>query len=450
MRQKIPSSPDFSGEYVDLAKGLSDDVMKNANITICGAGVAGIATAYYLAVKYGERGVVLIDRHPPMSLTSSKSGENFRDYWPQPCMTALTSHSLDLMQKLADDNDDLFKMHFSGYDFVSESTGHDIFPSEHMEDHSGTGGLSRICSRRQILARNPCLAESIRQLVHIHRAGAMDVHALGMLLLSEAKRAGVVVLRATVSAIESRPAGFRLGLSGQAVPESLDTQSLVLAPGPFIKRLAGMLGISLRVETLLQRKFIIRDSLSIIPRNMPFTVFADPQYLSWSNEESELIKENPEYHHLLDEYPPGLHIKPEGLDKIKLGWAFNRKPEKPRWQTEDDFDFPNITLLGASRFIPALKAYVDEPPTPVVQFSGYYTRTAENLPLIGPLNEHGLFTVSALSGYGTMAACSAGELCADWVVSGDLPKYAPYFHPDRYQDSELMDKINGTDADGQL
>ena len=77
--------------------------MKDTHITICGAGIAGIATAYYLAVKYHQLNIILIDKNQPMSLTTSKSGENFRDYWPQPCMTALTRRSIDLMQALADD-----------------------------------------------------------------------------------------------------------------------------------------------------------------------------------------------------------------------------------------------------------------------------------------------------------------------------------------------------------
>jgi len=424
--------------------------MDKIRITICGAGIAGIATAYYLAVKYRQGQIILIDKHLPMSLTTSKSGENFRDYWPQPCMTALTRHSLDLMTTLADDNDNVFEMRYSGYDFVSETAGRDIFPSEHLDDPVYADSLNRITGHEIIRARQPCLAESIQQLVHIRRAGAMDVHALGSLLLSKAKKAGVKFLQATVTAIEHQATGFSLNLSNNGGDTRMETEKLVLSPGPFINEMAEMLGITLGIESILQRKFIINDIRGIVPRDMPFTIFADPQYLDWSEEEKSLIKEDLEYSWLLDEFPAGLHIKPEGNSGIKLGWAYNRRPEAPRWETADDFDFPNITLRGASRFIPALRSYVDEPPTPIIQFSGYYTRTPDNLPLIGPLQDRNLFTVSALSGYGTMAGCSAGELCADWIMAGDLPGYAVYFHPDRYQDPELMAEINGVLSDGQL
>jgi len=421
--------------------------MENTQITICGAGIAGIATAYYLAIKHHQKQVVLIDKNLPMSLTTSKSGENFREYWPQPCMTALTRHSMDLMKDLADDNDNAFEMRYSGYDFVSESVGRDIFPAEHL-DHADS--LSQVTGAESVHEMHTYLGESIQQLVHIDQAGAIDVHALGSLMLSKAKKAGVLFMLATVDAIEHLEAGYRLSLSGNADHPLLDTEKLVLTPGPFINEMAGMLGMDLPVESILQRKFVIPDPQNVIPRDMPFTIFADPQYLQWSDEERALIEEDPEYRWLLGEFPAGLHIKPEGVGNIKLGWAYNRQAETPRWETSDDFDFPNITLRGASRFIPALKPYVDELPTPIVQFSGYYTRTPENLPLIGPLPKDGLFTVSALSGYGTMAACSAGELCADWVMGGGLPEYARYFHPDRYRDVALMAEINRVSSDGQL
>ncbi|MDX1555154.1 MAG: FAD-dependent oxidoreductase, partial [Xanthomonadales bacterium] len=80
----------------------------------------------------------------------------------------------------------------------------------------------------------------------------------------------------------------------------------------------------------------------------------------------------------------------------------------------------------------------------------YYSRTPENLPLIGPLGIEGVFTVSALSGFGTMAACAAGELCAGWMTGNELPDYAGYFSPARYQDQETMAEISRLESDGQL
>ena len=49
--------------------------MNSAEIVICGAGMAGIATAYQLAVKHGIRNITLADEGPPLSLTSAVGRE---------------------------------------------------------------------------------------------------------------------------------------------------------------------------------------------------------------------------------------------------------------------------------------------------------------------------------------------------------------------------------------
>jgi len=418
-----------------------------------------VATAYYLAVKCRQRGVVLIDRLQPLSFTTSKSGENIRDYWPQPCMASLSDRSIELMEELAAESGDAFRLRFSGYDFVSESAGREIFPSQHLlgtdeVNTSGPDGRQKpvhIIDRDTIKQAFPWLSAAISQVVHIPRAGTIDVYALGSLMLDRARRAGVEVLQATVSAIHKPASGsFELQLDCNGVAEMLHAEKLILAAGPFTSELAGMLGIELPIENFLQRKIVIRDPLRIVPRDMPFTVFADSQQLNWNDEERELIAADPDYRWLLDEFPAGLHIKPESRDQVKLGWAYNRLPSMPRWEPADDFDFPNIVMRGASRFMPALRAYVEELPTPVVQMAGYYSRTPENWPLIGPLEAEGAFTVSALSGFGTMAACAAGELCTAWMTDAPLPDYARNFHPGRYSDPGIMTEISNIKSDGQL
>ncbi len=433
--------------------------MKNNNIVICGAGIAGVATAYYLAVKYRQQNVILVDRLQPLSLTTSKSGENIRDYWPQACMASLSEHSIKLMEELAAEFDDAFNLRFSGYDFVSESPGREIFPSEHLcavenagsNESGATQAPVRITDRESIKQSFPWLSDAISQLVHIPCAGTIDVYALGSLLLDRARKAGVKLLQATVTAIHRPASGnFELKLDRNGTTETLPAEKLVISAGPFSAELTAMLGIELPIENFLQRKIVIRDPLRIVPRDMPFTVFADPQQLNWNGNERELISTDPDYSWLLDEFPAGLHIKPESKDQVKLGWAYNSTPSIPQWETENDFDFPNIVMRGACRFMPALKAYVEELPTPVVQMAGYYSRTPENWPLIGPLQVEGAYTVAALSGFGTMVACAAGELCADWMMGNPLPDYARKFHPDRYSDPGIMTEISNIESDGQL
>ena len=49
-----------------------------------------------------------------------------------------------------------------------------------------------------------------------------------------------------------------------------------------------------------------------------------------------------------------------------------------------------------------------------------------------------IFVKSAQSGFGTMAACASGELCAAWVAEAKLPSYSHAFSLARENDAVLM------------
>ena len=136
-----------------------------------------------------------------------------------------------------------------------------------------------------------------------------------------------------------------------------------------------------------------------------------------------------------------MHSRPDGGAAgswIKLGWAYNRTPSEPRGQPPLDPSFPEIVLRGAAALNPALKTYYGRLPGRVVHYGGYYTMTRENWPLVGPMGPEGAFMAGALSGFGTMAACAAGELCADWLAGGTLSAYARHLSLERYRDEKLM------------
>ena len=59
---------------------------ETAGTVICGAGLAGISTAYHLAVRQGMRRIALVDERPPLSLTSDKSAGSYRNWGPGPAI----------------------------------------------------------------------------------------------------------------------------------------------------------------------------------------------------------------------------------------------------------------------------------------------------------------------------------------------------------------------------
>lgn len=80
-----------------------------------------------------------------------------------------------------------------------------------------------------------------------------------------------------------------------------------------------------------------------------------------------------------------------------------------------------------------MKAYYGKLPRQMHHYGGYYTRTEDNWPLIGPMGPDGTFMATALSGHGTMGACATGELAAAWIAGAVLPDYARAFSLERFQ-----------------
>src|SRR5436190_14615650 len=90
-------------------------------IVICGAGVAGIAAAYQLAVVHGVENVTIVEEGNPLSLTSDKSTEAYRNWWPGPdrAMTAFMNRSIDLMEEIARATGNRINMSRRGYLFAT-------------------------------------------------------------------------------------------------------------------------------------------------------------------------------------------------------------------------------------------------------------------------------------------------------------------------------------------
>src|SRR5450631_2656596 len=96
-----------------------------AEVCVCGAGIAGVAAAYHLAVRHGVRKIVLVDERDPLTLTSDKGTQGYRNWWPGPddTMFRFVSRSIDLMEEMADETNNLFRLNRRGYLFVTAEDG---------------------------------------------------------------------------------------------------------------------------------------------------------------------------------------------------------------------------------------------------------------------------------------------------------------------------------------
>jgi len=211
------------------------------------------------------------------------------------------------------------------------------------------------------------------------------------------------------------------------------------------------------IENVYQQKIAFEDKKHSIPRQLPFSSDLDEFEIDWNDEERALLSEDTETAWLTGLLPGGVHLRPEGGSKgswAKLGWAFNRGVSEPQQDLANEPQmhpqYPEIIMRAATKLNPSLAAYDDNFPARFSHYGGYYPMTRENWPLIGPLGVDGAYIVGALSGFGSMSACAAGNICADWIADGDLPDYATQLSLARYSDHELMAKITDAPSKGLL
>ncbi|NNM13072.1 MAG: FAD-binding oxidoreductase, partial [Gammaproteobacteria bacterium] len=94
---------------------------KHYDVAIIGAGLAGIASAYYLTKRNPALRIALIDHRLPLSFTSAQSGNNYRSWWPHPVMQKFMQRSIDLMDEIAVISDNAIKLNRSGYLLASRN-----------------------------------------------------------------------------------------------------------------------------------------------------------------------------------------------------------------------------------------------------------------------------------------------------------------------------------------
>lgn len=386
-----------------------------------------------------------------MSYTSAQSGDNYRNWWPHPVMTAFTDDSIDELDRLARDTDDIFNMTRGGY--VLATRRDDI---SDIRDAIQPGVDVSYCSGRDVQRAFPALADDIRNVIHIQRGGDISGQQLGAWMLEQVRNQGGRLLRGSVNAI-SNNRRFALSIEGAGDLKVLSADIVINAAGPFAHRVAAMLGEDLPVQNIFEQKVAFEDRLGTIERDMPFSIDLDAKQLSWTDEERELLATDPDLRWLTQTMPGGTHCRPDGGLRgrwVKLGWAYNDTASEPQEdlanEPHSDPQFPEIVMRGAAALIPALAPYIESPPTRYSHYGGYYTMTAENWPLIGPMKTDGAFMVAALSGFGSMAACAAGKLCAERISGGPLPDYANVLSMNRYADEDLMRKLSNATSKGVL
>lgn len=451
----------------------------SSRVVICGAGIAGVAAAYHLVVEHGLDNVVMVEPGNPLSLTSDKSTEAYRNWWPGPdwAMTAFMNRSIDLIEGIARATDNRINLNRRGYVFATadatkipfletmaktaeahgggavrfhETTRSAYTPSPDRGFDFALTGADIITDARLIRRHFPYLAPETVAVAHVRRAGWLSAQQLGAVMLEAARARGVQLVKGRVIGIDAAGGRVRgVEIEHEDERRTLEASHIVLAAGPMQAEMAQMIGIDLPIRAERHFKVSFSDTLGGLPRNAPMLIWLNEQHLPWSDEERAALADDDEAQWLLAPFPAGVHGRPDGASTTIILFNHHGGAVDPVFPLPEPAHYAEIALRGMSTMVPALKAYNGKTARPYID-GGYYMRTQENRPLIGPVMVEGAYISCAFSGFGVMGSCASGELIACHITGAALPDYAPAFLLSRYQDAAYRAMLERWGDGGQL
>jgi len=271
----------------------------------------------------------------------------------------------------------------------------------------------------------------VRAMLCVPRAGYMNAAMLGASLLDRGRAHGVELVRDDVAALvvdHQRVVGVKLASGAR-----LDAGAFVLAVGPLLPDWTERLGVTVPVVNELHGKIAFEDGDGVIPRDAPLMIWNDGVDLG-----------------VHGRFPPGVHLRPRGTHTVLGIWTYDVHVERARFPPSFAPDYFDIVIRGLSAMVPGLHAYCNQGSTAIVD-GGYYCKTPDNRPLIGPAPLEGTYLLGALSGFGIMASQAAADLLATYLLDAPRPEYATAFHPSRFDVPSYRARLASLDPrSGQL
>ncbi len=363
------------------------DSVSKADVIIIGGGINGAAAAFFLA-RAGLRPVI-VERLPALAgLTTSKSMEAFRAQFAEPEHISLMQESIAFYERFAERTglaDYEIGIHQQGYLFLTTRPDRVAEFEQRVttQHHLGLPDVEFLTGE-EARRRFPYLAAEIVAATFRAKDGWLSSYeaAQGFGRASGA----TILLNTTVTGLRligDRMAGVETDRGPIAAPV------VVLAAGPYAKRIAALAGLDLPLQMIRRHRLTIGEH-PLIPTWAPMTIDQDT----------------------------GAHWRPEGPGAA-LAWAQTQEPPgEPVDNVRPNPNFPHEVLEAMIRTCPFWEEIAGSLKASQVRLSaGQYTMTPDGEPIIGPHPEvTGLFFALSCNGHGVMAAPGAGRLLADLVT----------------------------------
>jgi glycine/D-amino acid oxidase-like deaminating enzyme len=359
-----------------------------ADVVIVGGGVVGSSVAYHLRQAACRGRVVVIERDDTYSRASSSlSMGGIRQQFTLSANVRMVQYSVDfyrdLDRRLSVANEtQRVDFRQRGYLFLADAASAARLTRRYEAMRFAAASVTCL-SRSEIQARLPdAWLDDIEFGLFGPDDGYANPKSLVFAMRKIARDAGVEYVRAEVSSIsrtDHRVTGVAFGA------DSIDTQVIVNAAGPFAAQIADLAGVSLPVAPVRQQLF--RCDL---PRRWDyrFPMVIDPSGVHWRHDDTGVPDRIVVARTRPDE-PPGE----------------NFTCDDSRWLAEY---FPPLI-----RRMPSLTGV-----TRVDGWAGLYEMTPDHSPIIG---EHpdvsGFFLANGFSGHGLMMAPATGRAVAECITN---------------------------------
>ncbi len=367
-----------------------------ADLVVIGAGIAGVATAFF-AARAGMDTIVLEKHDQPGSLATAASSECIREQWNQPYNIAMMRESLSMFEDFAAlvglPGYDI-GLHQQGYLFLTADPARARFFDKLVRRQRQHGLMGvEILDRAEARRRFPWLSADVVAGRFNQRDGWLAVHELLW---------GFIKGSQTRFFLQTEAMGF-LSVNGgiQGVKTNrgpISARRVVIAAGPFSGRVAALAGVDLPLMNI-RRQDVRFAKHDICPPNAPMTV-DDDTHVYW---------------------------RPDGPAALIGGGETDTEPGQPLDRVPTDWDYPALVMEKAARLTPfwgdvarSLKA------EEVFVNAGQYSYVADRCPVIGPTTVRGLFLNCAYDGHGIMGAPAGSRLLVDLITGKEREKDNPF------------------------
>lgn len=375
-----------------------------ADLVIIGGGVVGAATAFY-AARAGLRPLLLEQRARLCTLTTPASTGAFRLQFDNAEELNLVRRSVDLFLNFADitgqDTYDL-DIRCQGYLFLTSSAeGMERQRRQVKALHAWGQTDVELLDGEEIRTRFPFVGNAVRQARFRSGDGFLDPKQLTIGL---AAASGARVLT-NCEACSFRTKGNRL-IGVDTSRGTVQTDTAIIAAGPFSGVLAAEAGVHLPVATVLRQK-VVMPFVPEVPADAPMVIDEDTgSHWRPALRGAYLLFTDPS----TPASPPVQDVTPS--HRFALGLL---DPSSPVSVAHATPFWGQIWGRGAANWI--------------VQ-GGQYTMTPDHRPLIGESDVKGLFINAGYSGHGIMSSPAGSQLLID-LLTGACPAEENAFRLDR-------------------